>query len=43
VEEGDTVWQLAQTYNFGVCDLARMNGLADPDFIYPGEKFLIPP
>ncbi|KAJ5546877.1 hypothetical protein N7494_004462 [Penicillium frequentans] len=42
VEEGDTVWKLAQTYHFGVCDLARMNGLADPDFIYPGEKFLIP-
>lgn len=42
IEEGDTVWDLAATYRMGVCDLARMNGLADPDFIYPGEKFLIP-
>ncbi|KAJ5709018.1 hypothetical protein N7493_010352 [Penicillium malachiteum] len=42
VKEGDTVWDLAATYRVGVCDLARMNGLADPDFIYPGEKFLIP-
>lgn len=40
--EGDTIWDLAGTFNVGVCDLARANFLINPDFIYPGEPLLIP-
>ena len=33
---------LAAKFNVGVCDLARLNGLMNPDFIYTGEEMIIP-
>jgi LysM repeat protein len=36
------VTSLAKKFNVGVCDLARLNGLMNPDFIYTGEPMIIP-
>ncbi|CAK7236637.1 hypothetical protein SCUCBS95973_009675 [Sporothrix curviconia] len=42
VVEGDTVASIASKYGVGLCDVARLNVLADPEFIYPGEILNIP-
>ena len=40
VVAGQTLWQIAISYNVKVDDVRRLNGLAD-DNIYPGDKLLI--
>ena len=42
VEPGDTLWGIAQFFGVTVNDIARYNGLAFPDRIYPGQKLKIP-
>lgn len=37
VRAGDTLSQIAETYGVSVSRLADLNGIADPNLIYPGE------
>ncbi len=42
VEPGDTLWDIAKFFGITVNDIARYNGLAFPDRIYPGQRLRIP-
>lgn len=42
VEDGDTVEAIAAAYGVGLDDLLSLNGLAEDDYIYPGQRLLIP-
>ncbi|OJJ42324.1 hypothetical protein ASPZODRAFT_147416 [Penicilliopsis zonata CBS 506.65] len=42
VTANDTLPLIAARYGVGECDLARLNRLADPNYIYAGEELLIP-
>ena len=42
VEPGDTLWGIAHHFGTTVNDIARYNGLAFPDKIYPGQQIRIP-
>lgn len=37
---GQTLWQIAVSYNVKIDDIKRLNNLSD-DYIYPGEKLLV--
>lgn len=39
---GDTLYSIAQRYGTTVEALAALNGLANPEFIYAGQRLLIP-
>jgi rare lipoprotein A len=42
VRPGDTLWDLAvNRFHVKVADLARDNGIADPDRIYPGQELVV--
>jgi membrane-bound lytic murein transglycosylase D len=41
VSAGDTIWDLAREHKVGVRELARWNGLAPTDPIYPGQSLVI--
>lgn len=38
---GDTLWTIAQRFGTTVEELARVNGIGNPDIIYPGAKLFI--
>ncbi|PYI00047.1 hypothetical protein BO71DRAFT_446007 [Aspergillus ellipticus CBS 707.79] len=42
VQANDTIHSIASQYNVGACDLARLNVLADPNFLYADEPLRIP-
>ena len=42
VEKGDNLYKIAQKYNIDVKTITLLNGLDDDDYIYPGQKILIP-
>lgn len=42
VAKGDTLGQISRTYGVSVDDLAKANGIANPDLIYPGQTIVIP-
>jgi len=42
VKPGDTLWQIAQSYNVSLQALVAANNLADPDRIVPGQVIVIP-
>ncbi|RKO67051.1 LysM peptidoglycan-binding domain-containing protein [Desulfofundulus salinus] len=42
VRPGETLWELARRYNTSVAEIIRLNGLTNPDRIYPGELLQIP-
>lgn len=42
VQAGDTLWEIAQRTGTTVRTLARLNGLRDPDRLYPGQRLRIP-
>ncbi|KAJ5704193.1 hypothetical protein N7493_011331 [Penicillium malachiteum] len=42
VKGNETIFDVAKKFGVGACDLARVNVLADPNFIYANETLLIP-
>ncbi|MDQ0285985.1 hypothetical protein J2Z49_001090 [Desulfofundulus luciae] len=42
VRPGETLWALARRYNTSVEEIIRLNGLTNPDCIYPGDLLQIP-
>ncbi|KAK2042534.1 LysM domain-containing protein [Colletotrichum somersetense] len=42
VKSGQTLTTIAERYHSGVCDIAKLNGLADPNVIYAGQELLVP-
>ncbi|OOF90666.1 carbohydrate-binding module family 50 protein [Aspergillus carbonarius ITEM 5010] len=42
VQPNETIFTIAHKYSIGACDLARLNVLADPNFIYVDEPLRIP-
>lgn len=41
VKIGDTLWQLSQSYNTSVLEIANLNNIINPNLIYVGEKLTI--
>lgn len=41
VRKGDTLSQIAYAYNVSVQSLVEINGILNPNLIYPGEKIKI--
>jgi hypothetical protein len=42
VEEGETLWDIAETYDVSVDDIVALNDLDDEDMIREGQELLIP-
>ena len=42
VKPGDTLWKIAKRYRSTVEDIARVNGIEEPDKIRPGMQLFIP-
>ena len=41
VQPGDTLWGISQSYGITVNQLVRLNGIQNPDLIYPGQVLLL--
>lgn len=41
VKPGDTLWKLSKKFNSTVDSIAEMNGIENPDLIYPEQKLII--
>ncbi|MCH5304386.1 MAG: LysM peptidoglycan-binding domain-containing protein [Ruminococcus sp.] len=41
VRPGDTLWSIAQRFKTSVEEIARKNGMYNPDILYPGTKLYI--
>lgn len=37
VKSGDTLWQIAKNYETTVQEIANLNGISNPDLIFPGQ------
>lgn len=42
VKAGDTLWGISRRYGVTVGQIAALNGIQNPDLIYPGQVFQIP-
>lgn len=42
VQPGDTLWGIAQRYGITVNQLVQLNGIRNPDLIYPGQILHLP-
>ncbi|WP_027717160.1 L,D-transpeptidase family protein [Desulfovirgula thermocuniculi] len=42
VQPGDTLWQIARRFQVPLDALIELNGLPDPDALYPGQVILLP-
>lgn len=42
VQPGDTLWEIAEAHGTTVEALAALNGIVNPELIYPGQQLLIP-
>ncbi|KAI1777985.1 carbohydrate-binding module family 50 protein [Hypoxylon cercidicola] len=42
VQQGDTLRDIARRFNCGFEEIARSNGIANPDMIYPGQTLQVP-
>lgn len=42
VQPGDTLWGISKMYGVTVNQIVRLNGIQDPNLIYPGQEFRIP-
>lgn len=38
---GDTLWSIAQMHGTTVSELTRINGIANPNIIYPGQIIIV--
>jgi LysM repeat protein len=43
VRPGDTLGAIATVYGISVPELARFNGIVDPDFVEVGRQVCVPP
>jgi LysM repeat protein len=43
VEEGDTLYSIADKFNVPASEIIRLNNIARPDMIYVGQRLIIPP
>ena len=41
VKRGNTLWEIARMYNTSVANIVRMNGIRNPNLIYPGQNLRI--
>lgn len=41
VQKGDTLWAIAVKYGTTVSELARLNGISNPNLIYPGQRLVL--
>ncbi|KAK4495591.1 hypothetical protein PRZ48_012859 [Zasmidium cellare] len=39
---GDTLTTVAERYSSGICDIAALNNIANPNLVVPGQNLLIP-
>ena len=42
VKKDDSLWKIAKKFGSTVDDISRVNGIAEGDVIYPGQKLFIP-
>ena len=42
VKKDDTLWSIAKRFGSTIDDIVRVNGIENPDIIYPGQKLFIP-
>jgi 2',3'-cyclic-nucleotide 2'-phosphodiesterase (5'-nucleotidase family) len=42
VQSGDMLYRIAQMYGVTVQEIVALNGIKDPDLIFPGQVFVIP-
>lgn len=42
VENGDSLYSIANKYNISLSDLLDINGLDKDNYIYPGQEILVP-
>ncbi len=42
VQQGQELGLIAKDFNVAVADIVAMNGIDNPDFIYPGQELIIP-
>jgi LysM repeat protein len=41
IKPNDTLWKIAKKFKVNMESLANLNGIENPDVIYPGEKIFI--
>ncbi len=41
IKPGDTLWAIANEYDTTISTLVRINNIANPDLIYPGEQIIL--
>lgn len=41
VQKGNTLWEISRKYNVSIDEIARVNGIENPNLIYPGERITI--
>ena len=42
VKKDDSLWKIAKKFGSTVDDIVRLNGIENPQVIYPGQKIFIP-
>lgn len=42
IKKGDTIYGIARTYKVDPTMLAKLNGLEEDEYIYPGEEIFVP-
>ena len=42
IQKGDTIYEIARKYNVNSVQLAKLNGLKEGEYIYPGDAIYVP-
>lgn len=42
IEQGDTLWKIAQTHGTTVDAIVELNKIQNPDLIFPGQGLILP-
>lgn len=42
IKKGDTIYEVARKYNLNPAQLAKLNGLKEGEYIYPGDEIYVP-